>query len=141
MLYAPAAVQYWFLGLLGGVMIGGAAALLMRSHGRIAGISGIIAASFEFGAQRSWRLAFLAGLALAGLVAAAVAPSAVTASPRSLPVVAIAGLLVGIGTRLGGGCTSGHGVCGVGRLSGRSVVAVITFVLTGAFTVWIVGGA
>ena len=130
----------WILALIGGVIIGGAAALLMRSHGRIAGISGILAASLEATADRTWRVAFLAGLAVAGLGAALVAPSAVTASPRTLPIVALAGLLVGVGTRLGGGCTSGHGVCGLARLSTRSLVAVVTFMLTGALTVLIGGG-
>lgn len=130
----------WLLALIGGIVIGGAAALLMHTHGRIAGISGIVAASFEFNADRAWRLAFLAGLALAGLGAAIVAPNAVTAAPRSLPTVALAGLFVGVGTRLGGGCTSGHGVCGLARLSARSFVAVLTFMLTGALTVWIGGG-
>jgi uncharacterized membrane protein YedE/YeeE len=133
-------VHPWILALIGGVIIGGAAALLMRSHGRIAGISGILAASLEATADRTWRVAFLAGLAVAGLGAAIVAPSAVTASPRTLPIVALAGLLVGVGTRLGGGCTSGHGVCGLARLSTRSLVAVVTFMLTGALTVWIGGG-
>lgn len=130
----------WILALVGGVIIGGAASLLMRSHGRIAGISGILAASLEPSAERGWRVAFLAGLAAAGLGAAIVAPSAVTASPRSLPIVALAGLLVGAGTRLGGGCTSGHGVCGLARLSTRSLVAVVTFMITGALTVWVGGG-
>jgi uncharacterized membrane protein YedE/YeeE len=133
-------VHPWILALIGGVIIGGAAALLMRSHGRIAGISGILAASLEATADRTWRVAFLAGLAVAGLGAALVAPSAVTASPRTLPIVALAGLLVGVGTRLGGGCTSGHGVCGLARLSTRSLVAVATFMLTGALTVLIGGG-
>jgi hypothetical protein len=111
----------------------------MSSHGRIAGISGILGGTLEWRPDRTWRIAFLAGLALAGLGAAVLAPHAVTASPRSLPIVAIAGVLVGVGTRLGGGCTSGHGVCGLGRLSIRSLVAVATFVFTGVVTV-LVGG-
>ena len=124
--------------LVGGALIGLAAALLLRSHGRIAGISGICGALFERPFE-SWRVAFLAGLVVAGACSVFVAPHAVGASPRALPIVALAGVLVGFGTRVGGGCTSGHGVCGVARRSGRSVVAVMTFMLTGALTVWIAG--
>ena len=131
----------WFLGLAGGAMIGGAAALLFLTHGRIAGISGVVG-SVLFSTDRSergWRLAFLGGLLAAGFVAAFVAPGAVGASVRSTPVVIAAGLIVGFGTRLGGGCTSGHGVCGLSRLSTRSVVAVGTFMVTGAITASVAG--
>lgn len=130
------AMQPWLYALLGGVLIGGAAALLLRTHGRIAGISGIFSAAFEPRTRdREWRFAFLAGLALAGVASLIVAPRAVGACPHSLPVVAIAGVLVGVGTRVGGGCTSGHGVCGIGRFSQRSLVAVMIFMITGALTV------
>lgn len=129
----------WLLALIGGTVIGGASALLMSSHGRICGISGIVGASIERANVASWRIAFIVGLALAGVLAIFIAPASVAGSPRSLLMVAIAGLLVGIGTRLGGGCTSGHGVCGLGRLSSRSLAAVMTFIATGAITVWIVG--
>ncbi len=128
-----------FLALVGGVIIGAASALLMSTHGRIAGISGIVAGAVERRADHAWRLAFIAGLAVAGLGAAMFAPSTLGPSPRALPLVAIAGLLVGIGTRMGGGCTSGHGVCGLGRFSARSLVAVATFVATGVVTVAIGG--
>jgi uncharacterized protein len=131
----------WMFGLLGGAMIGAASALLLLAHGRIAGVSGISGALLKSNTpDRSWRIAFLAGLALAGIVGAIVAPAAVGASVRSLPLVIVAGLLVGFGTRLGGGCTSGHGVCGISRLSARSLVAVATFMTTGVLTAIIMGG-
>jgi uncharacterized membrane protein YedE/YeeE len=131
--------------LAGGVLIGLAASVLLIGYGRISGISGI-AGHLLLGkpGDRAWRAAFLAGLLLAGAVAARLAPAALQASPRSLASVAAAGLLVGIGTRLGSGCTSGHGVCGLSRLSPRSLVATLTFILSGAVTVtllrWL-GGA
>lgn len=131
----------WLYASIGGVMIGAASALLLLVHGRIAGISGITGSLLQRStSDRAWRLAFLGGLAAAGVIAAVVAPSAIGASVRSLPVVAIAGLLVGFGTRLGSGCTSGHGVCGLARLSSRSLLAVVTFMATGAITAMIAGG-
>lgn len=131
----------WFHALLGGLMIGAASALVLVAHGRIAGISGVVGSLLSPATgDRDWRLAFVGGLVASGIVAAFVAPQAVGASVRSLPVLAIAGVLVGFGTQLGGGCTSGHGVCGVSRLSPRSLVAVGTFMMTGALTTLIVGG-
>jgi len=122
-------------------MIGAAGALLLWTHGRIAGISGITGALLQQRTRdRGWRLAFLAGLAVSGLVARVVAPAAIGASVRSLPVVIVAGALVGYGARLGNGCTSGHGVCGVARLSPRALVAVATFMTTGALTALLAGG-
>lgn len=130
----------WFPALAGGVLIGLASGLLFLSHGRIAGISGITGSVLQRATgDRPWRLAFLAGLVAAGLVARAAFPSAIGSSVRSLPVMIIAGLLVGVGTRLGGGCTSGHGVCGVARMSVRSIVAVAVFMTTGALTAIAVG--
>ena len=130
----------WLLGLVGGLTIGAASALLLVIHGRIAGISGILGSMFQPDtADRAWRIAFVLGLAVAGITAEIVAPNTVGSSPRTLPVVAIAGLLVGFGTRMGGGCTSGHGVCGLSRLSRRAFVAVLTFMATGALTVWLAG--
>jgi uncharacterized membrane protein YedE/YeeE len=128
--------------LVGGMLIGAAAVLLLSTLGRIAGISGILGnllplprvnAPFEMG----WRLAFLLGLITVGVVARLVYPPALTddaVSTSTLSLV-IAGLLVGFGTRLGSGCTSGHGVCGVSRLSPRSLVATVTFITFGALTV------
>lgn len=131
----------WLAALAGGAMIGGAAALLHVAHGRIAGISGIVGSLLPRAAgDRAWRVAFLAGLVAAGAIAHVVAPRAVGESVRSLPFVVVAGLLVGFGTRLGSGCTSGHGVCGLARLSRRSLVAVVTFIATGVVTVWLAGG-
>ncbi len=133
----------WLLALAGGAMIGLAGALLLLTHGRIAGISGVLGSLLPPAAapDRGWRLAFMGGLLAAGLVSAVVAPAAVGASVRSLPAVIVAGLIVGFGTRLGSGCTSGHGVCGLSRLSRRSMVAVATFMATGALTAWIAGAA
>jgi uncharacterized membrane protein YedE/YeeE len=134
-------------GLLGGAMIGLASALLLLADGRIAGISGILGRSlFADGEERGWRAAFLVGLPLgAWLVARAgvdTAPFAITSSPLLLIA---GGLLVGFGTRLGSGCTSGHGVCGMARGSRRSIAATLTFMTTAALTVFVtrhlLGGA
>jgi len=124
-------------GLVGGALIGVAASLLLLGSGRIAGVSGIAAGALfsREGGERWWRLAFLAGLIGAGLPFVVFAPEAIGPSPRPLLWLALAGLLVGVGTRLGGGCTSGHGVCGVSRLSPRSLVATALFVGTGMLTV------
>jgi uncharacterized membrane protein YedE/YeeE len=124
-------------GLIGGLLIGLAAALMLLGVGRIAGVSGIAARATRLGggdmAMRSaWM--FLVGLPL-GALAVAMLLGAPKAEFASWPVLIVAGLLVGFGTRLGSGCTSGHGVCGVSRLSGRSVVATITFMLAGIATV------
>jgi uncharacterized membrane protein YedE/YeeE len=129
----------WLSALLGGVLIGVSATLLLWLNGRIAGISGI-----AFGLlQRSgmgewaWRIAFLGGLMLAGGIALHVIGQSAL-SPARWPVLVVAGLIVGYGTSLGGGCTSGHGVCGIGRLSKRSIVATIVFVATAMATVYVV---
>jgi uncharacterized protein len=114
---------------IGGALIGLAATLLMVLTGRIAGISGILGDLVDLaGRDRLWRLAFLAGLIAAPLVLAA---SGHKLSAPAMPgwfIVIAAGLLVGFGTRLGSGCTSGHGICGIARLSPRSIVATVTFV-------------
>jgi uncharacterized membrane protein YedE/YeeE len=122
--------------LAGGALIGLAASLLWIGLGRIAGISGITA-NVLLGARgdRSWRALFLLGLVAAGFVFARLEPAAFAESPRPLWMIAAAGLLVGVGTRLGGGCTSGHGVCGVSRLSPRSLLATGVFMATGIATV------
>ena len=132
----------WLFALVGGALIGAGGALLLVTHGRIAGISGVVGSLLSRTApDRAWRLAFLGGLLAAGLVGSLVSPGLVGASVRSLPLVIVAGLLVGFGTRLGSGCTSGHGVCGLSRLSTRSLVAVATFMTTGMLTAVISGGA
>jgi len=125
----------------GGALIGLAASIVLVGHGRIAGISGTVGRAFDPDGGRGFRLAFLAGLVAAGLVAAIAWPQALGHAVRGLPTLALAGLLVGIGTTLGNGCTSGHGVCGISRGSPRSLVAVGTFMVTGAITVALVGGA
>lgn len=122
--------------LAGGALIGLAASVLLLANGRVAGISGMVGGVLApVRGEVHWRLAFLGGLLGAGAIAAALLPDRVGASPRGLPLVALAGLLVGIGTRLGNGCTSGHGVCGVSRRSPRSLVATAVFMATGGLTV------
>lgn len=131
----------WLFALLGGALIGLASTLLLLGNGRIAGISGIVGGLLQRAtADRGWRVAFVGGLALASAVAALGAPAAIGAPVRSIGAVVVAGWLVGLGTRLGSGCTSGHGVCGLSRWSGRSLIAVATFMATGAITAMIVGG-
>ena len=127
-------------GLLGGALIGLAAALLMLLTGRIAGVTGIVGGLLQPDtADRAWRIAFIAGLIAAPLIAALFgAPLPRPAMNASLVVIAIAGLLVGFGTRMGNGCTSGHGVCGFARLSGRSIVATFIFMTAAVVTVAIV---
>jgi uncharacterized membrane protein YedE/YeeE len=130
--------------LIGGAMIGLSAAFFLFAHGKIAGISGLVGGLLAPSSNdRRVRLAFVAGLVLAGLVAHLAVPGSVGTPPasRSLLVLALAGLLVGFGTRLGNGCTSGHGVCGIGRFSARSIVATVTFMVTGALAVALFGGA
>lgn len=130
----------WSSAFLGGALIGVASALLLVAHGRIAGISGIAGGLLQRSTpDRAWRVAFLAGLAASGVIAAVVAPGAIGAPVRSIGAVLVAGLLVGFGTRLGSGCTSGHGVCGISRASRRSLIAVATFMTTGAITAILAG--
>ena len=114
---------------IGGVLIGFSAVLLMLSTGRIAGISGIFSGLLNLrGEDKGWRIAFVAGLILAPILAGLIGYGmAQPKLPANWAVVIAAGLLVGFGTRLGGGCTSGHGICGVARLSPRSLVATAVF--------------
>jgi len=122
--------------LLGGMLIGLAATLLYAGIGRIAGISGILNYALEQRSERGWRIAFLLGLiAAAGLwfVGNGIAPR--TGFP--LGWLLLAGLLVGFGTRIGNGCTSGHGICGLARLSKRSLIAVLVFMGSGIATVYL----
>ena len=130
----------WLSSLLGGVLIGLAATWLLWSTGRVAGISGIVDSLVKSGTpvnEWAWRAAFVAGLMIAGAIALKVAGGNVL-SPSSWPVLVVAGFLVGYGTTLGGGCTSGHGVCGLGRLSKRSLVATCVFVGVAMITVYFV---
>jgi hypothetical protein len=122
--------------LLGGMLIGGAATLLLWSLGRIAGVSGILSGAIEDRGGRGWRLAFLAGLVIAAGAWFAVS-GAVPRAGFPWPWLVAGGLLVGFGTRLGSGCTSGHGICGLSRLSPRSMVAVAVFMAAGFVTVYV----
>ena len=124
----------------GGVLIGVASVLLMVLTGRIAGISGIVGGLLAPAASdKAWRIAFVVGLIAAPLIfAAAGQPLAQPDMPASWLVIAAAGLLVGFGTRLGSGCTSGHGVCGIARLSPRSLMATAIFMASAVATVAIV---
>ena len=114
---------------IGGALIGLSAALLMLLNGRIAGVTGVFAGLIDpTGTDRAWRATFIAGLIVAPLSAALVGFTLpIPQMPTSLIVVAAGGLLVGFGTRLGNGCTSGHGVCGIARLSPRSITATAIF--------------
>jgi uncharacterized membrane protein YedE/YeeE len=125
--------------LLGGLSIGAAAALLLLTNGRIAGISGIAAGLIapQAGGHR-WRAAFLGGLIAGAFLAHRLGFGANPEIVASWPIIVIAGLLVGVGTRLGGGCTSGHGVCGLARLSPRSMVATAVFMGAGVVTVYLI---
>ena len=131
--------------LTGGVLLGLSAMWLLLSLGRVAGISGIAWGSLA-GPVRAWRWLFLTGLLAGGLLTHNVIGQPVPAeSSAPLWLIATSGLLVGLGTRIGGGCTSGHGVCGLGRRSPRSLVATATFMTLGVITVFIMqsvmGGA
>lgn len=126
----------WLLAVIGGILIGLAAVLLMAMLGRVAGISGIAAGLLERPVDWSWRLAFVVGLIAAPLLAWLLSGNNGIGAPQvSWPWMVVAGLLVGFGTRLGGGCTSGHGVCGIARFSPRSLAAAAAFMLLGIVTV------
>jgi uncharacterized protein len=126
--------------LIGGVLIGLSASAMLLLDGKIAGISGIFGGVLRpVRHDTLWRACFLAGLIAGGLLLRVVLPSAFNFGiVRSWKTLAIAGVLVGFGTRLGNGCTSGHGVCGVSRLSIRSIAATATFIFTGAVVVFVV---
>jgi uncharacterized membrane protein YedE/YeeE len=124
--------------LAGGLMLGLAAVMLLLFNGRIAGISGIVAGLLKPSSNDvAWRVVFLAGVILAPLVYSLFAPLPGVKVEASMPVIVIAGLLVGLGTRYGSGCTSGHGICGLSRRSPRSMVATLAFMLAGFMTVFI----
>ena len=126
--------------LTGGILIGISASIMLLFSGRIAGVSGIFGGMlFQQGKERAWRFSFISGLVGGGILLYAInADFFENSSGRGLLAVNIAGFLVGIGTRIGGGCTSGHGVCGIGRLSVRSIVATVTFVFAGMVAVVLV---
>ncbi len=135
---------------IGGLLIGLAASLLLIASGRIAGVSGILGGALQRSngdggggpgdgrGDRLWRLAFLAGLPLGVAVYQWVGGSTTIQIAAGTPVLLLAGFLVGLGTQIGSGCTSGHGVCGLARGSTRSLIATATFMLAGGLTVFIV---
>jgi hypothetical protein len=134
MIYDPAS---WAAGLIGGLMIGGAAALFLLVNGRIMGASGILGGLVDGTGSRTWaeRLAFVGGLVLVPAVLVLLTGPKETHITGNLALVVIAGLLVGIGTRLANGCTSGHGVCGISRFSVRGIAATVVYLLAGGVTV------
>lgn len=135
--------------IFGGTLIGVGSVLMMLFAGKIAGVSGIFSGLLSpKPTDVAWRLAFVVGMMAGGAVLLLTVPDSFVstdAPERSLPVVALGGLLVGFGTRLGSGCTSGHGVCGIARLGPRSLVATLTFIGSGAAVTFVVnhllGGA
>jgi uncharacterized membrane protein YedE/YeeE len=126
--------------LLGGVLLGLASSLLFAANGRICGISSIVGGiPVALANDRAWRLVFLAGLLSGGALLLVFDRGVLAwASEQSVSVAIVAGVLVGVGTRLGNGCTSGHGLCGIARLSRRSIVATLVFMLAGGVTVYLV---
>lgn len=123
--------------LIGGMLIGLSATLLLLFNGRIAGISGIISGALGASPDRAWRWLFILGMLTGGWVyESTIAQQPTPVSGFSPWAMILGGLAVGVGTRLGHGCTSGHGVCGLGRLSVRSLVAVLTFLASGFITVF-----
>jgi uncharacterized membrane protein YedE/YeeE len=130
----------FLLSLLGGVAIGLAGAVLLLFNGRVAGISGIAGGLLAPSrGDTGWRLAFVAGLVGGGFVLQAIAPATIgPPAVAEIGLALVAGVLVGFGTRLGNGCTSGHGVCGLSRGSVRSLAATLTFMATAAMTVFVI---
>lgn len=128
-----------WMSLFGGLLIGLATTMFLLFNGRIAGISGIVGGLFNpVRGDIFWRVAFVVGMVISPLVFALVAPLPRITIEAGYPVLLFAGILVGIGTRYGAGCTSGHGVCGLSRRSPRSIVATISFMFAGFLTVYIV---
>lgn len=125
--------------LIGGLLIGFSTLLMIRLLGKIAGISGIVGQLWSAGTgDRAWRFAFVTGLLVSPLLYTWITPLPEVVVMTSTPWLVVAGLLVGFGSRLGSGCTSGHGVCGLSRLSLRSLEATLTFMATAMLVVWLV---
>lgn len=129
--------QDWIFGLAGGVLIGLGGAVYLLGNGRIMGASGIIGGLVDGSArnQARERLAFLAGVVIMPILLAPLFTDASTHLTKNVAVIVVAGLLVGVGTRIANGCTSGHGVCGISRLSLRGIVATVFYILAGGLTV------
>jgi uncharacterized membrane protein YedE/YeeE len=126
--------------LSGGILIGLASVALLYFAGRIAGISGIFGGILQaHHGETQWRILFVAGLIVGGIIVQLVRPEMLEVKvDRTTFAIIVAGLLVGVGARLGNGCTSGHGVCGIGRMAPRSMIAVVVFMTSAAATVYIV---
>ena len=126
--------------LLGGALIGGSAFLLLWFNGRIAGISTIMSGLYTTeGSNRHWRVSFLIGLLLGAFIWQWISPESITLrQDYPMPLIMVGGFLVGFGTRLGSGCTSGHGICGIALLSPRSITATLTFMACGLLTVYLI---
>jgi uncharacterized membrane protein YedE/YeeE len=132
----------WINAIWGGLIIGASAAAFLLFEGRVLGVSGITGRISELGkGDTAWRVVFVLGALLGGFVASNIWPENFSnlISESNYLRLAAAGLLVGFGTKMGNGCTSGHGVCGIGRLSPRGIVATITFMAFGVLTVFILG--
>lgn len=129
--------QDWIMGLIGGLLIGLAGAIYLLGNGRIMGASGIIGGLVDGSGRSAWkeRLVFLAGLVALPLLMLPFVANSQTNLTQNPVLLIIAGLLVGVGTRIANGCTSGHGVCGISRLSPRGIVATIFYIAAGAVTI------
>jgi uncharacterized membrane protein YedE/YeeE len=129
--------QDWIWGLVGGLVIGTAAAIYLLVNGRVMGASGIIGGLVDGSGRATWaeRAAFIAGLVLMPVLVVPFYREVDTHLTPNLAVVIVAGLLVGLGTRIANGCTSGHGVCGISRLSLRGMVATVFYILAGGITI------
>ncbi len=126
------------LALIGGGLVGLAAVMMMGLKGRIAGVSGILSGAFSDSDDRLWRILFIVGIAIGGAIPALLSDNFIPPAPdTSTLLVIIGGLAVGVGTGLGSGCTSGHGICGISRLSPRSMVATGTFMAAGFICVFL----
>jgi uncharacterized protein len=136
-------MNIYFLPLLGGALIVLSASILWIGSGRIAGISGILSGLFQAKPTvYTHRILFLTGLLFGGITLAYAYPSSIHVSiPGNLPTLVLAGLLVGVGTQIGSGCTSGHGVCGISKFSTRSIVATLTFMVSGFLIATLLAGS
>jgi len=129
--------ESWLLAIAGGLLIGLASVGLMITLGRIAGISGIVFTAIRSPLDEYWAVFFVLGLAIGAYIFHSLSGFAIPLFDPSTELLVVGGLLVGLGTKLGSGCTSGHGICGLGRLSVRSFVATLTFMVFGILTVTI----
>ncbi len=127
----------WIWGLVGGLMIGAAGAIYLLINGRVMGASGIVGGLIDGSGRTLERLAFVAGLIGVPAIIALAQGGATTNATTSIPVLAVAGLLVGFGTRMANGCTSGHGVCGISRFSVRGIAATVSFLIAGALAMFV----